>query len=134
MAREILRNLEIDEISLVDRPAQTPAKIVLVKREFSSEQRERLADTGAALPDGSFDLVEGPKPIGAEDDSFSISQLVFQLRYRWQIAPLSDLFVVYRKGDRTRTDLSDFDDLFSDSWSDPLGEQFIIKLRYRLGS
>ena len=86
------------------------------------------------LPDDSFDLVEGPKPPGAEDDSFSISQLVFQVRYRWQIAPLSDLFIVYRKGDRTRTDLMEFDDLFQDSWSDPLGEQFIIKLRYRLGS
>ncbi len=85
------------------------------------------------LPSDSFDLVEGPKPPG-ESDSFSVGQLNLQLRYRWQIAPLSDLFVVYRRGDRTSTDLIGFGDLFRDSWNDPLGDLFIIKLRYRLGS
>lgn len=85
------------------------------------------------LPDDSFDLVEGPKPPG-DDDSFSISQLNLQLRYRWQIAPLSDLFVVYQRGDRTRDEFIDFDDLFRNSWNDPLGEIFLVKLRYRLGS
>lgn len=85
------------------------------------------------LPTDSFDLVEGSKPPG-DDDSFSISQLNLQLRYRWQIAPLSDLFVVYQRGDRTRDDYTDFGDLFRQSWDDPLGELLIIKLRYRLGS
>lgn len=86
------------------------------------------------LPTDSFELIEGPKPPG-ESDNFSISQLTVQVRYRWQIAPLSDLFVVYRMGDRSRTDdLISFGDLFQDSWDDPLGELFIIKLRYRLGS
>ena len=63
-----------------------------------------------------------------------ISQLNLQVRYRWQIAPLSDLFVVYQRGDRRRVGLTDFDDLFQNSWNDPLGDLFIIKLRYRLGS
>ncbi|MDX1480611.1 MAG: DUF5916 domain-containing protein [Woeseiaceae bacterium] len=85
------------------------------------------------LPEDSLDLVEVPKP-GTDDDSFSISQLNLQVRYRWQIAPLSDLFVVYQRGDRSRVSLADFDDLFSDSWSDPLGDTFLVKLRYRLGS
>jgi hypothetical protein len=60
--------------------------------------------------------------------------LNFQLRYRWQIAPLSDLFIVYTKADQRRTGLSDFSTLFQDSWTEPLGDQLIIKLRYRLGS
>lgn len=85
------------------------------------------------LPDGEFDLVEVPKP-DIEDDSFSISQLNLQVRYRWQIAPLSDLFVVYQRGDRRRVGLTDFGDLFEESWNDPLGDLFIVKLRYRIGS
>lgn len=87
------------------------------------------------LPDGSNDLVEvaNPNPPGETDD-FSISRLNFQVRYRWQIAPLSDLFIVYTKGDSRRTDLTGFTDMFRDSWQDPLGEQLVIKFRYRLGS
>ncbi|MDH4048302.1 MAG: DUF5916 domain-containing protein [Gammaproteobacteria bacterium] len=85
------------------------------------------------LPTDSTDLVQGPKPPGPTDD-FSISQLNFQVRYRWQIAPLSDLFIVYTKADQRFTTLTDFSTLFQDSWSAPLGDQLIIKLRYRLGS
>lgn len=85
------------------------------------------------LPANSTTLVEEPKPPGDTDD-FSISQLNFQIRYRWQIAPLSDLFVVYTKGDRHRTGLTSFGDLFNESWNNPLGDQLVVKLRYRLGS
>lgn len=79
------------------------------------------------------DLIPVTKPAGPTDD-FSISQLNFQLRYRWQIAPLSDLFVVYTKGDSRRTVLNQFSDLFENSWDDPLGDSLVIKLRYRLGT
>jgi len=85
------------------------------------------------LPDGTTELIEVPKPPGESDD-FSISQLNFQIRYRWQIAPLSDLFVVYTKGDNSKTDLASFSDMFDNNWNDPLGDQLVIKLRYRLGS
>lgn len=85
------------------------------------------------LQDGDTALVEGPKPPGPTDD-FSISELGFQVRYRWQIAPLSDLFIVYSRGDSRRLGISDFDDLFQESWSNPLGDQLVIKFRYRLGS
>ena len=78
-------------------------------------------------------LIEGPKPAGPTDD-FSISTLNFQVRYRWQIAPLSDLFIVYTKGDSRRVDHDSFGDLFQRSWEDPLADQLVIKLRYRLGS
>lgn len=78
-------------------------------------------------------LIEGPKPPGASDD-FSISTLNFQVRYRWQIAPLSDLFIVYTKGDSRRVGREPLQDLFRDSWEDPLADQLVIKLRYRLGS
>ena len=85
------------------------------------------------LPTDPGELVEGSKPPGPSDD-FSISTLNFQVRYRWQIAPLSDLFIVYTKGDSRRTGLQEFSDLFQESWQDPLVDQLVIKLRYRLGS
>ena len=85
------------------------------------------------LPDGSTTLVPVPRPPGPSDD-FNISDLSFQIRYRWQIAPLSDLFIVYTKGDSRETDTTDFDDIFSESSNMPLVEFLIIKLRYRFGS
>lgn len=92
-----------------------------------------VEDRFYTLDANSTRLIEGAKPPGDTDD-FSVSQLNFQVRYRWQIAPLSDLFVVYTKGDRQRTGLMAFDDLFRDNWNDPLGDQLVVKLRYRLGS
>ena len=74
---------QIIEVSLVDRPANPNAKLImaksvegeptlvkteefheyqaplptdLFKREVSSEERERLADRGAAMPDGSYPI------------------------------------------------------------------------------
>ena len=86
------------------------------------------------LPEGTTDLIPGPKPPGPTD-SFSTSDFNFQIRYRWQIAPLSDLFIVYTKGDSSDYDgLVEFDDLFQNSWDNPLGDMLVIKLRYRIGS
>lgn len=72
---------------------------------------------------------------GDESDSFAISDLTLQLRYRWQIAPLSDLFVVYTRGGGlpdASTDES-FGGLLGDAFSNPSQEALIVKLRYRLG-
>ena len=85
------------------------------------------------LPTKNRDLVKVAKPVGPTD-SFGLSQLNFQLRYRWQIAPLSDLFVVYTKGDNRRSALMQFDEMFENSWDNPLGSQLVVKLRYRFGS
>lgn len=87
----------------------------------------------ANAPTKNRDLMKVDRPIGPSD-SFGLSQLNFQLRYRWQIAPLSDLFVVYTKGDNRRSELLDFKELFENSWDNPLGSQLVVKLRYRLGS
>ncbi|XOV88322.1 MAG: DUF5916 domain-containing protein [Pseudomonadota bacterium] len=66
---------------------------------------------------------------------FSISRLTFQARYRWEIAPLSDLFVVYTRGSNldSRTEDS-FGSLLRASWSERLVDTLVVKLRYRLGS
>jgi hypothetical protein len=80
-------------------------------------------------------LIPTTKPPGPSDD-FSISQISFQVRYRWEIAPLSDLFVVYtRLADRVAPlDESDYGNLFNDAYDEPISDVFVVKIRYRLGS
>ena len=85
------------------------------------------------LRDGVERLAEGSKPPGPTDD-FSVSNLNIQLRYRWEFAPLSDLFVVYTLGGVRSLADDGFDDLFNTSLEDPDIEQLVVKLRYRLGS
>jgi hypothetical protein len=46
----------LDEISAVDNPAQPGARAVIFKRAFSADERHAAADSGAALPDGSFPI------------------------------------------------------------------------------
>ena len=81
------------------------------------------------------DLIEVQPPPGT-DNSFGLGQLSFQVRYRWEIAPLSDLFVVYtRTADHSEAlQFNDFKDVFTNSWQNPLQDVFIVKLRFRIGS
>jgi hypothetical protein len=82
-----LKGLRVDEVSLVDAPANPGALHVLfkrrdatmdvdpiIKRTFSADQRKELAASGAALPDGSFpientaDLHNAIKAVGRASD------------------------------------------------------------------
>lgn len=56
MARNIMRAFKLNEISAVDRPAQAPARMAIIKREFSAEERRDDARSGAAESDGSFPI------------------------------------------------------------------------------
>ncbi|MFT6435213.1 MAG: hypothetical protein ACJAVI_003265 [Candidatus Azotimanducaceae bacterium] len=80
-------------------------------------------------------LVKVAKPAGSSD-SFGRSQMTFQVRYRWEIAPLSDLFIVYIRGANKGLELGDntFSDVFQAGWENPIADAFIVKLRYRFGS
>ncbi len=85
-----------------------------------------------AQPD---DLIRVDKAPAAASDSFAISSVNFQARYRWEIAPLSDLFVVYtRVSDPSISVRNSFDNLFTDAFDEPIGNQLVVKLRYRLGT
>jgi hypothetical protein len=86
-----------------------------------------------AVPDRDGDLVPAARTLA--DHDFRVSLLTAQLRYRWEIAPLTDLFVVYNRGNNTLTRTHEpFDDLFTDAFDDPLVDLFIIKLRYRFAN
>ncbi len=91
------------------------------------------------VPSRPDDLIPTAKPSGpgARDSyDFSVSQYTLQARYRWEIAPLSDIFLVYTRQADLRTALDDetFSDLFDNAWQDPLADVFVLKLRYRFGS
>jgi hypothetical protein len=91
------------------------------------------------IPDRPGNLIGIDKPTGPGSRpsyDFSLSQYSFQARYRWEIAPLSDIFVVYtRQGDLPAA-LQDqsFQDVFSDAWDAPLADFLVFKIRYRFGS
>ena len=78
-------------------------------------------------------------PVGDEDTAanadFTISRLAIQLRYRWEIAPLSDLFVVYTRGSNLpNRGYDSMSNLFEDALDEPIVDRFVIKLRYRFGN
>lgn len=72
---------------------------------------------------------------GSSPYDFRISRTTFQLRYRWELAPLSDLFVVYTRGGNVPNGEADeFGDLFRESITEPVIDRLVFKLRYRFGS
>ncbi|HEY5645015.1 MAG TPA: DUF5916 domain-containing protein [Pseudomonadales bacterium] len=97
---------------------------------IKAKEQERLflAEAG----DGYLAPID-TDPDGARD--FVVDRMTMQLRYRWQIAPLSDLFVVYTRGSNvTGLDIDDgFDDIFYDALTEPVIDYFVVKLRYRFG-
>ena len=85
------------------------------------------------VPERTGDLIEVADP-NPEPDDFTISRLNLQLRYRWELAPLSELFVVYTLNGEDDTLGAGFNDLLANAYNDPVGEQLVVKLRYRLGT
>lgn len=82
--------------------------------------------------DGELERVAQGPARGVRD--FSISRMTAQFRYRWEIAPLSDLFLVYTRGSNLPNRPDDgLGDLFTDALNDPVIDVFVMKLRYRFG-
>ncbi|MDC1503059.1 DUF5916 domain-containing protein [Gammaproteobacteria bacterium] len=83
----------------------------------------------------NLDFLQPVAKSDEDSDNFTISRLTFQARYRWEIAPLSDLFVVYTRGSNLPTDsFETFQDLLVQSWTETIVDTLAIKLRYRFGS
>ncbi len=91
------------------------------------------------VPDEPGDLVPIDKPEGPgfrPSYDFSVSRFSFQARYRWEFAPLSDVFLVYTRQADQGALLNDesFGDIFQSAWDQPLQDVLVFKVRYRLGS
>lgn len=70
---------------------------------------------------------------GARD--FTISDLVVQIRYRWEFAPLSELLIVYNRiANADSRPGASFGNLISDAFNQPVIEGLVAQLRYRFGA
>ena len=117
---------------------------------FSSKQQLRLSMQWAAIraeeqgfyliPEGGGRPASVNDPVGSglvasTGGDFALSRLTTQLRYRWEIGPLSDFFLVYTRGSNLPNRIDDeYTDLFQDAFSEPIVDTFIAKLRYRFGN
>lgn len=83
---------------------------------------------------GSNKLEFSGLPPMNEPTGFAISRMNLQLRYHWQIAPLSDLYIVYTKTASLR-DLTEnsYSKTFLDTFGNADTENLAMKLRYRFG-
>jgi len=72
-------------------------------------------------------------PVAIDLDPFTLSDLAFQVRYRYEILPLAYLYVVYSRGGRIiQTDLEDdLEEIYKRPWNDPQADTFTLKVRYR---
>ncbi len=68
----------------------------------------------------------------AKVSDFSRSTTRLQIRYRYEIAPLSNIYLVYSRGGQSIDDLeqSNFS-LFKEGWDNRTGDNFVAKVRYR---
>jgi Domain of unknown function (DUF5916) len=80
--------------------------------------------------DADGDLIETADPI----QPFTVSNLGLQVRYRYEIGPLSELFLVYGRGgfDLLTDDERTVSELFRSMTDVRDADQFMIKIRYRL--
>ncbi|XOV89245.1 MAG: DUF5916 domain-containing protein [Pseudomonadota bacterium] len=85
------------------------------------------------VPAGDGELMPGTRT--RPDHDFTVSMVTAQLRYRWEIAPLTDFYLVFNLANTLPNQTgSHFPDLFSNSFDDPIINRFIMKLRYRFGN
>lgn len=68
-----------------------------------------------------------------DSSSFSLSDTALQLRYRYEIAPLSNIFLVYSRGGYYNSDHGDegISSLLDDGWNTLAVESVMAKIRYR---
>ena len=71
----------------------------------------------------------------ATNHDFTVSLFTMQARYRWEIAPLTDLYLVYNRGNSLPNQVdAEFVDLFDDGFRHPIVNTLVAKLRWRFGN
>src|SRR5690606_12927829 len=79
-----------------------------------------------------FDPSGHPVAVSDPVEDFSVRNLAFQIRYRYELAPLSHLYVVYGRGGFDRRAIADgVDNALLDSFDLRDDEQLLVKLAYR---
>ena len=82
-----------------------------------------------------FDIGQGGRlqESGVPASDFSVSDTAVQLRYRYELAPLSDIFLVYSRGGFWGDAVSDQGpgSMFQRGWDEKNAEVILAKIRYR---
>jgi hypothetical protein len=95
-------------------------KLQAIGIDAALRQAYRVAPNGDAIPTD--------EPV----DDFSVRTLGFQIRYRYELAPLSYLYIVYGRGGYLQEPFSDdTGQLLRDSFDLRDDEQLLVKLSYR---
>jgi hypothetical protein len=68
-----------------------------------------------------------------EVSAFNVGEAAVQIRYKYELATLSNLYIVYSQGGNIYGENinSDSRSIVQDSWRNPSGKIFAIKLRLR---
>lgn len=72
-------------------------------------------------------------PLDTSLDPFTLSDLAFQVRYRYEILPLAYLYVVYSRGGRIIAidEEDNLMEIYKRPWNEPQADTFTLKVRYR---
>lgn len=117
--------LELSYFVTASQQARLSLQWVGIKA-FERDRWRLQASDGVLVTDGTR---------ADSERDFSISRLSFQARYRWEIAPLSDLFVVYTRGSDLPSNVrSSFSNQLSEAWEQALVDSLVVKIRYRFGN
>ena len=85
------------------------------------------------IPEGDGQLVPGTRTKASYD--FTVSNVTAQVRYRWEIAPLTDFYLVYNLANALPDQINaDFNALFDETFREPTISRLVAKLRYRFGN
>ncbi|HJR74219.1 MAG TPA: DUF5916 domain-containing protein [Luteimonas sp.] len=104
----------------IDEKQELRVKLQSLAIDAQLRQAYRVDGAGNAIPSND--------PI----DDFSLSNLGFQIRYRYELAPLSYLYIVYGRGGFDRNEFSDgAGHLLRDSFELRDAEQLLVKFSYR---
>jgi hypothetical protein len=103
-----------------------------------SELRLKLQAIGLdAKLRGAYRVAANGRAVASDDpvDSFGVRNLGLQIRYRYELAPLSYLYVVYGRGGYEQAPILDgvsgAPQFLRDSFSLRDTEQWLVKLNYR---
>ena len=83
----------------------------------------------AFRPDSDGDLMEIPEAL----NNFELSEFAMQVRYRYELGPLTNIFVVYSRGGEIFEDSRNrsFSQLLSDGYDKSIGENLLFKIRFQ---
>jgi hypothetical protein len=86
-----------------------------------------------AVPQGDGNLEPAARTRPSYD--FTVSQFTLQARYRWEIAPLTDFYLVYNRGNSLPNQVdASFGELWDDTYHNPTIDYVVAKLRWRFGN